>query len=406
MGDKWFRGEAAGVAPAKPGGHLHDLGDGLYLTDTEDVAWMYAKARTSDHADYRIWELSVDRSTLGKVLDLTTDSRWVKFITKNEPMLLNKSREFYIRRQNELYSQYFNEFLKNHNIDIAQYDAVIGPEYVRGGKQLCILSNKGRGERLQARVRSLLRPEKWAARLASVSARLKLTPEQRAAFVKQASAKVIMFGIGLLFDYLESLALQHFNERILRERLSPLEGETSAFLSVRQRMLLDFCLEQKTYVQAVVRLAYVYNYQEDETGGAMGGLVTTGGILAEVKLDSLMLSHNNFNGRTPGQPQVNREYTGPVIYRTGYIEYDLQTFSSEVAPDKAVLDVYRSMMEKSKWYDQTLKDPAIFDQDRERLKRERAELWDYLDATFGKIGDFTPSPSLWTNEGLARMRGS
>ena len=38
------------------------------------------------------------------------------------------------------------------------FDAVVGPEYVRGGKQLCILNKGGFPTRLSARIRALFRP--------------------------------------------------------------------------------------------------------------------------------------------------------------------------------------------------------------------------------------------------------
>src|SRR5713226_5537323 len=110
MGETWYRGEAAGVAPSKPGGDPHDLGDGLYLTDTEDVAWQYAKLRAPGNKEYRVWQASVDRQTLGRVLDLTMDSRWTKFITG--PMVpgsrnpqLTKSRLDFLRIKYELYGK-------------------------------------------------------------------------------------------------------------------------------------------------------------------------------------------------------------------------------------------------------------------------------------------------------------
>ena len=48
MGGKdetWYRGEVTGVAPSKPGAGEGDLGDGLYLSDTEQVARLYALTR-------------------------------------------------------------------------------------------------------------------------------------------------------------------------------------------------------------------------------------------------------------------------------------------------------------------------------------------------------------------------
>jgi hypothetical protein len=67
---------------------------------------------------------------------------------------LNKSRLEYVRMKNELYGQFFKEFQQAHNIDVKDFDAVVGPEYVRGGKQLCILNKNGFPTRLSARIRN------------------------------------------------------------------------------------------------------------------------------------------------------------------------------------------------------------------------------------------------------------
>jgi hypothetical protein len=46
---RWYRGEAIGVEPAKPGTtDLNDLGDGMYLTDDPEVAKDYAELRAAE----------------------------------------------------------------------------------------------------------------------------------------------------------------------------------------------------------------------------------------------------------------------------------------------------------------------------------------------------------------------
>src|SRR5262249_21541136 len=136
----WFRGEGLGVPPAKAGGHLHDFGDGMYLTDREDIAQVYASRRSPGVEYQRVWKVTLDQQTLGRVLDLTLDSRWTKFMNDTrDPHLLGKSRLEYVKIKQELYGQFFEEFLHTNKINIRNYDAVIGPEYNLGGKQLCIL---------------------------------------------------------------------------------------------------------------------------------------------------------------------------------------------------------------------------------------------------------------------------
>ena len=164
MGEEtWYRGEGIGVTPSGPGKNLHDLGDGLYLIDKEEVALQYAKTRAPGDQSWQVLEVTVERQSLGNVLDLTMDPRWQKFMT--EPMFpgtnnphLNKSRLDHLRIKYELYGQFFDEFKLANKIDIKTYDAVVGPEYVRGGKQLCILHKNGLPGRLSIRIRSLFRP--------------------------------------------------------------------------------------------------------------------------------------------------------------------------------------------------------------------------------------------------------
>jgi hypothetical protein len=128
MPETWYRGESPKLAPSKPGGSLHDLGDGMYLTDSEQVAWKYAKSRADgEHKDYRVLQVSVDRKSLGRVLDLSKDPGWQKFM--KQPMFpghthpsLQKSRLDYVKGQNELYGQFFREYLQANKLNINAYE--------------------------------------------------------------------------------------------------------------------------------------------------------------------------------------------------------------------------------------------------------------------------------------------
>jgi hypothetical protein len=58
-----------------------------------------------------------------------------------------------IRQANENYGRFFQAFLRQSGIRIQDYDAVIGPEFVRGGNQLAILHRNGQPSALAAQVR-------------------------------------------------------------------------------------------------------------------------------------------------------------------------------------------------------------------------------------------------------------
>jgi hypothetical protein len=146
MSEEWFRGEAIDVEPARPGSTpAHDIGDGMYLTDSERSARAYAQLRTTDRANQRIYSVKIDRSSL-RVLDLTTDPRWQQHVKPVEQLLK-------LGTANENYGRTFQSFLRTYKIDLYQFDAVIGLDYVRGGRQLSILSKGGRPTQLHVKIR-------------------------------------------------------------------------------------------------------------------------------------------------------------------------------------------------------------------------------------------------------------
>jgi hypothetical protein len=89
---------------------------------------------------------------MGRVLNLTVNQRWAQFMseraTPNTP-----TNEQLIRMANENYSRMFQAFLQKEGIDIRHYDSVVGPEFVRGGKQLCLLMKNGQPSRAAVNVR-------------------------------------------------------------------------------------------------------------------------------------------------------------------------------------------------------------------------------------------------------------
>jgi len=150
--ETWYRGEAAGVEPAIPGSVAHDLGDGLYLSSDQSVASQYSSIRAGSRPSAgRVLYATFERSILGRVLDLTRDARWLQYMQTRTPS--GMTYEQLIRAANENYSRFFRAFLRQYNLQIESFDAIIGPEYVRGGSQLCI-----RNLSVQTQIRSMLRP--------------------------------------------------------------------------------------------------------------------------------------------------------------------------------------------------------------------------------------------------------
>jgi hypothetical protein len=160
MGEMWFRGQSSVLAPSSPGGSIHDFGDGMYLTDSRQVAELYAETRVSKGGGKaEVLMIRLERSELGRVLDLDKDPRWERFLkTPQVPKLPHTTPANLIKLANENYGRLFQEFVRSNRIQLQHYDAVIGPEYVRGGSQLCILHRDGKPSSLNIQLRARLQP--------------------------------------------------------------------------------------------------------------------------------------------------------------------------------------------------------------------------------------------------------
>lgn len=160
MSDTWFRGESTNASPASLGGHIHDFGDGVYFTNSKPVAELYAQTRVKESGgDPRVYHVETSRPDLGRVLDLTNDPRWQTFLrTPQIPGRLETTPETLIRQANENYGRFFQAFLGQHQLRLQDYDAVIGPEFVRGGRQLGIVHRDGRASPIAVQVLARMLP--------------------------------------------------------------------------------------------------------------------------------------------------------------------------------------------------------------------------------------------------------
>ncbi|MGA2012863.1 MAG: hypothetical protein ABSH51_20325 [Solirubrobacteraceae bacterium] len=142
--ETYYRGRAAGVGPSKAGAGkdptfgIHDFGDGLYLTTDHEMARQYASDRAGENKDLQeVLKGDIARGDLGKVLDLNGDSQWADY-TKQPIFPNGPTPEALIKGANQNYWKFFQAFLKNKNLTLEDYDTIIGPEYVRGGTQVCV----------------------------------------------------------------------------------------------------------------------------------------------------------------------------------------------------------------------------------------------------------------------------
>ena len=86
-GERWFRGQASGVARTKPGQVVHDLVDGVYYTSSASAAQGYGDLRAKDNPGSKpsTGGVLIDRALLGRVLDLPKDPRWARFLDSAPP---------------------------------------------------------------------------------------------------------------------------------------------------------------------------------------------------------------------------------------------------------------------------------------------------------------------------------
>lgn len=130
----WYRGYAVGVPPAADGKVVHDLGGGIYFTDTPEVAQLYASARSNGNtAAERVVTGSIDPHTLGPVYDLRDDPYFMglfNYLKKGGPV------------SGERYRPLVEAALQRQGKKIDDFAALIGPEGVRGGTQMVIHDQK------------------------------------------------------------------------------------------------------------------------------------------------------------------------------------------------------------------------------------------------------------------------
>jgi hypothetical protein len=373
----WYRGEGVGVPPAKAGGFLHDFGDGVYFTDQERVAKIYAQRRAPTPADQRVWMVGLDRSTLGRVLDLTLDSRWHQFMNTKDRMLAGKTRLDYLKIKHELYDQFFREFLSVHKININSYDVVIGQEYNLGGKQLCILHKNGQPAKLVARVRAMFRPVTAMARwtvstVAGMPVDVSLAPAAgslKIRFVKVVGGSVLAAVIMLAIGYWLGKKTEEAHQRIIDKKLQSFEPEVQKTVSANAGYVIHSVASGKR-VYAAVTATLHYVVTDDMAGFPPGPSVQS---IPDVRLDKVVMGTEKIEG--PGQEY----HTGRPPQTTYYRPF---TFSVEVTASQEDVVRYQAAMKEYEWYEAVLKNENLTQPDIVRLTKEREALKEMIQKAF------------------------
>lgn len=158
MGESvWYRGTTEGVPAVSGGAVIHDFGDGIYFTNKFEVAKMYAETRQNGSgARALIFEVRMNLAAGTNVWVLHEDPAWRAFLNEKLGSLTN---EQVIQAANENYGKMFQNFVRAKKLEarLQAADVIIGPEYVRGGMQLCIRHRNGQPSPLAAQMLPQLR---------------------------------------------------------------------------------------------------------------------------------------------------------------------------------------------------------------------------------------------------------
>ena len=125
------------------GGVVHDLADGLHLSDSYSAAQGYGDLRGKGSG--YVVGARLDRRLLGRVLDLSGDPRWAKFLSEKFPVqLFADTWGEYASKSSKFYQATLQSFLRQHGIDLSLYDSIIAADLIRnpGTRQLCIMNEK------------------------------------------------------------------------------------------------------------------------------------------------------------------------------------------------------------------------------------------------------------------------
>jgi hypothetical protein len=394
MGDEtWFRGEGVGTAPNEQGKNLHDFGDGLYLSDKEDVALQYARLRAPGDNSWQVLEATIDRQSLGKVLDLTTDPRWQRFMT--QPMYpgtnsanLNKSRLEHVRMKYELYGQFFKEFQQAHNIDIKDFDAVVGPEYVRGGKQLCILNKNGFPTRVSARIRALFRP-----RVAQGGFTVKPLSSN---WPRAIGGALVSVGISILIAYVTQKIMNRINDSIIRQAMESFRPELEKFAAEMRLNVVDRLANgEGAFVSAYIEVAFPMMPNPDYLDPSF-----------IVGLPLVHIAELTVTPKDLSNIPVKHTKDSPGIL-SGGIWQDLYYFwiSGKPPIEQEEVERYKAFLQQLKWCEDTLNNPNIADSDKTWIEKERTRLKQWRDGTYPST-NYRPNRGLWTEDAYSEMMNS
>lgn len=350
--ETWYRGEAVGVEQAQGRTNPHDFADGLYLTDKLDVAKKYAEERTQDASLRRVWSAPVDVKSM-KVLDLTKDARWEKFMKPLVPGL--PGGEEAIKQANENYGRLFKQFITKEKIDLNQYDAVVGYEYVRGGRQLCILDKGGKATPLRAQIRARFSPSVSRSLSALPSTTPRTFMGKIGPGLKIVGATAVSVLIAMLADYVWGKAI----ENIVRAQQREIDDKINQTVKIRMGEVAEtITTTGKAYAVieiVVTEMTFMGNPHSGQVGGRSAPVY---------QLIGVNISSTKITASTDEQP----------VAIGGTVVNHRITFSVELSLSPEEIEQYKAYKSEMQWYDEQMRIGIAGDSDFARLSSEREKL--------------------------------
>jgi len=206
-----------------------------------------------------------------------------------------------------------------------------------------------------------------------------------AGFVLSAGAMILM-SIG---------ANARSRERLTRGMTS-LWPEIERYVAARKRMVLDELVSSgQAYVVAEIELEYMAMPLQTPTPGQ---LIPGVPELVFVRLDSIGIFPKKWEGESK-----------PIRIKTRFggmqNTWEYYYHSSELPlPPKEKVAQYRGVVETIRWVRTTLQAMTLSGAQRIELRQDIIALEKWMDESFGVIENFTPDPTLWTDDGRDRMQ--
>ncbi|WP_342361597.1 hypothetical protein [Terrarubrum flagellatum] len=355
----WFRGEGVNVAPAAAGGVTHDFDDGVYYTDSLDVAKQYARERAPVPGDQRVYQVSLEMQNL-RVLDLNKHPEWINMMREKLPNGMTTEQFLRSFPSSQQYNSFFKSFLRKTGLKIESFDAVVGPEFRLGGTQMCVLHKGGVPSTIAETIKTTRVPVGGAPIPAQPGGRLrfsgKIGPGLKATFkgtARTVGAAVALAIVGWFVQKLiDDATLKDISKKV-EEQVAKMTAEIVEIQSTGRKAFVNVTIE---------------NFETEEWMVVMGLPDPQQVTSHQFRLGAVAISDQDISKPFGANPDETQRITSTVTY---YISRSVN--SVEVGLSKDEVDLYSAFKQELLWYEKTLLEVKA-SEDVQRLSREKVEL--------------------------------